>query len=265
MAGLILHLVLLVTLVGGGVTAFAQGITSLSKGNEKQPSECVVLLHGLGKSARSMQWLSYELSQSYQVANISYPSLSKPIEQLAAPTVEAGLQQCRGLGADRVHFVTHSMGGILLRHYLAHHEISSLGRVVMLGPPNQGSEIIDQLQQWEFVADLLGPAGNQLSTIPTSVPNSLGAVEFELGVIAGNQTVNPILSLWLPDADDGKVSVERAQVEGMSDFLVVDASHPLLMWRPDVTLQVEAFLQTGHFSVNPATDHSSDRAERSNG
>lgn len=213
-------------------------------------AQCVITLHGLARSERAMRPMARALTVAgYQVVNQGYPSRRHSIENLASMAIEAGLARCRAEKADRIHFVTHSLGGILVRAYLAERTIAELGRVVMLGPPNQGSEVIDALGNTPAVRWLNGPAGLQLTTDTHSVPNALGPVSFELGVIAGTRSINPILSLYLPNPDDGKVSVARAKVEGMSDFMTVPVSHPYLMKRRiaiDATLR---FLSTGSFAV----------------
>ena len=158
------------------------------------------------------------------------------------------MSQCRELGANRINFVTHSLGGILVRKYLSEKEIPNLGRVVMLGPPNQGSQAVDELGGVPGFDWLNGPAGKQLGKGPDSVPLSLGPADFELGVIAGNRTIDPITSAVLDDPDDGKVSVADTRLEGMADFIVVDHSHAFMMMMPrpiELTLQ---FLSSGSFS-----------------
>jgi pimeloyl-ACP methyl ester carboxylesterase len=147
-----------------------------------------------------------------------------------------------------IHFVTHSMGGILVRYYLARHTVPELGRVVMLAPPNQGSEVVDRFSKMPGYETVNGPAGYQLGTAPDSVPNSLGPVTYPVGVIAGTESVNLLLSSALPDPDDGKVSVERTRVEGMADFITVEASHPFIMRDDEAIRQALFFLQVGHFA-----------------
>jgi pimeloyl-ACP methyl ester carboxylesterase len=195
------------------------------------------------------------IQAGYRALNVGYPSRSNSISRLSEETISAALAECRrtNLGAgreresERIHFVTHSMGGILVRDYLSRHSIPELGRVVMLGPPNQGSEVVDRLGRWGLFRLINGPAGSELGTGPESTPLRLGAVEFPLGVIAGNRSINWINSLLIPGVDDGKVSVERTKVAGMSDHLVVPVSHPFLASRRVVIQQVLQFLRTGAF------------------
>lgn len=215
---------------------------------QSAPQECVILLHGLARTSYSMAKIEDALQEAgFAVANIDYPSRSYPIEELADDAVNQGLQDCRGREASRIHFVTHSMGGILVRYYLSRHDIAELGRVVMLGPPNQGSEVVDEFSGVPGFAAFNGPAGLQLGTGPDSIPNRLGPVDFTVGVIAGTGSVNPILSATLPDVDDGKVTVARTQVEGMADFITVDTTHTVIMRNADVIGQTLAFLRQGRF------------------
>ena len=183
----------------------------------------------------------------FTTANVDYPSQAGTIEEIAPLAVGAGLLQCRDSGASRIHFVTHSIGGILLRYENEHSPIPDLGRVVMLGPPNQGSEIVDKTRDWPGFDMLSGGAGAQLGTDAESMPSVLGPVNFELGVIAGTGTINVLTSAMLPNPDDGKVSVASTQVEGMDDFLVVGNSHRYIT-RSDVVIRnTRSFLRNGAF------------------
>ncbi|MEM9403515.1 MAG: alpha/beta hydrolase [Pseudomonadota bacterium] len=211
-------------------------------------TECVVFLHGLARTAQSMDKIEAAFAeQDYLTANIDYPSREFPIEVLAPEAVGRGLSDCRAGGATRIHFVTHSLGGILVRYYLDGNVIEELGRVVMLAPPNQGSEVVDDYRNAPGYDQLNGPAGSQLGTGEDSIPAKLGPVEFPLGVIAGTRSINLILSQSLPNPDDGKVSVSSTQVEGMTDFLVVDVSHPFIMRSDEVIEQTQHFLRHGAF------------------
>ena len=212
-------------------------------------SECVVLLHGLARTATSMNKMQRALDdEGYATANIGYPSREFTVEELAAIAVTDGLEACQSnADVERVHFVTHSLGGILLRQYLSEHEIPGLGRVVMLGPPNQGSAAVDKLNGVPGFDWLNGPAGRQLGKGEDSVPVKLGPAEFELGIIAGNRSIDPITSAVLSNPDDGRVSVEDTMLDGMDDFVVVEHSHAFMMrMRRPIELTIR-FLKSGSF------------------
>ncbi|MEM9532593.1 MAG: alpha/beta fold hydrolase [Pseudomonadota bacterium] len=215
----------------------------------KDEAECVILLHGLARSSRSMNRMEKILrGHGYAVANIGYDSRSAPVEKLALPAVQRGLEACDGQQPAKIHLVTHSLGGILVRYYLKNRSIDKLGHVVMLGPPNQGSHVVDNWRGVPGFKLMNGPAGMQLGTDAASVPGQLGPVTFSLGVIAGTRSVNPILSLSLPNPDDGKVHVENTKVVGMADFIEVPHSHTFMMRAPGVIEQVVFFLRNGRFA-----------------
>ncbi len=233
-----------------GRTRLLAGLVLLLWGGIAVAGECVVLLHGLARTASSMHRMERELAAAgYTTANIDYPSREYTVEALADLAVPAGIDDCRTRdGVDTIHFVTHSLGGILVRQYLSEHDVPELGRVVMLGPPNQGSAAVDQLEDLPGFDWLNGPAGRQLGKGPDSVPLKLGPADFEVGVIAGNRTIDPITSAVLDNPDDGRVSVEDTKLEGMTDFVVVEHSHAFMM-RMDRTIELtKAFLANGRFS-----------------
>jgi triacylglycerol lipase len=215
--------------------------------------ECVILLHGMARSSASMETMAEALDAAgFTAINIDYPSREYPIEELAPMAIGEGLLLCEAAGAtEQVHFVAHSLGGILVRKYLKDNEIGTLGRVVMLGPPNQGSKAVDELGDLPGVDWLNGPAGRQLGKGPESVPLQLGAANFELGIIAGNRTIDPITSAVLDDPDDGKVSVADTKLEGMDDFIVVEHSHAFMMRLQEPIELTIRFLKTGRFSAAP--------------
>ncbi len=209
-------------------------------------ASCVILLHGLARTSSSMEALAEALAEEgFLPINNGYPSRDYPIEQLARLAIEPALDACpKGM---EVNFVTHSLGGILVRQYLSNHTIPSLGRVVMLGPPNKGSEVVDKLHAVPGFHFINGDAGMQLGTGSLSIPNSLGKANFDVGVIAGTRSINWILSALIPNTDDGKVSIESTKLDGMQDHIQMPVTHPFMMKNKLVIAQVVTYLKYGYF------------------
>jgi triacylglycerol lipase len=185
---------------------------------------------------------------AYQVVNIHYPSRKFAVDGLVQYLHDKIAMYCND-PSRKVHFVTHSLGGILVRAYVKAYPPVNLGRVVMLSPPNHGSELVDIFREHWWFRRFFGPIRHQLGTDSNSVPNTLGAVNFELGVITGNRSINLIGSALIRGPNDGTVSVERARVEGMRDFLVVPYGHTFIMRRKAVAAQTVQFLRAGHFQL----------------
>ena len=240
--------------IAGGIVLLATVALGAESGNFNGPDEssaCVVLLHGLGRTSRSMHHMAKALEAAgYRTLNPDYDSRKFPIEHLAMQVIPEAVQQCREQGCETIHFVTHSMGGILVRYYLSQERPKELGRTVMLCPPNQGSEVVDYLRDNIFYRWYNGPAGLQLGTDKEGIASRLGPVDYPVGIITGR--VHSFFDGWLsekiPGDDDGKVSVERAKVEGMADFLAVPHPHPFIMDQEDVFEQSLHFLRTGRFA-----------------
>jgi pimeloyl-ACP methyl ester carboxylesterase len=214
--------------------------------------ESVIILHGLGRTSFSMLMLKHRLQRAgYHVVSKSYASTQGSVSDHVA-WLEALLDKCDREKDAPIHFVTHSLGGIVVRQYLAQHAVANLGRVVMLSPPNKGSEVADYFKDWKFYQMTMGPSGQELGTDSGSAPNTLGPVEFELGVITGDTSINPFASWLIPGSDDGAVAVKRTRVDGMMDFRIVHHSHTFIMNASDVADEVIFFLRTGSF-IHDAT------------
>ena len=208
----------------------------------------VILLHGLSRTSNSMLDLEESLTvHGYEVLNLDYQSRKDSIQGIVAGFIEPEINKFCIDTSRQIHFVTHSLGGIILRYYLTTSPRRQISRAVMLSPPNKGSEIVDFLGQMPLVSNTLGPAFKQLSADSSSFVNSLGPIQIETGIITGDRTINFINSTIIPGPDDGKVSVETARLDGMKDFLVVHRTHPFIMDAPEVLEQIAYFLEYGRF------------------
>ena len=243
------HLSFYIVLAGLVLQACSSALVDDTISHSHAGNECVILLHGIVRTSRSMHKIEESLSErGYKVTNWSYPSRRKAISVLADESIPRALESCDAPEIERINFVTHSMGGILIRYYLANNTIDSLGRVVMLSPPNQGSELVDFWSEWPGFELINGPAGYELGTDSNSLPLQLGPANFDVGIITGKNTTNPLFSIMIPGDDDGKVSVERARLEGMADFLIVPEAHSFIMRDNAVIRQTAHFLEYGRFS-----------------
>jgi triacylglycerol lipase len=237
---------------GSIVIVLSALLTNMPVGAEPTTSshqkECVVLVHGMARGTSSMRKLeTYLLSYGYKTVNLSYPSTRESIERLAEDYIPAAIAQCGKDQGEKIHFVTHSLGGILVRQYLQAHSLPKGSRLVMLAPPNRGTEIVDHLKDFFAYKWFHGPAGQELGTDPESTPNRLKPIGIEVGVIAGDRSYNPIFSALIPGPDDGMVSVERAKLREMTDFLVASSSHTFIVTNHTVMKQVVHFLKYGKF------------------
>jgi pimeloyl-ACP methyl ester carboxylesterase len=208
----------------------------------------IVLLHGIFRTHRSMGRLARFLERNgFAVLNLGYPSTKYPIEMLVDivhPRIENFTESITG----QLHFVSYSMGGLLMRAYLCKYRPSHLGRVVMIGTPNKGSEVADFLKSMKLYRWLYGPAGQQLITDQAAFAHCLGKVDYELGVIAGNRPIDPISSRIIGKPNDGKVSIDSTMLEGMKDHIVIPSSHTFFPSNKATWHQVLLFFRNGEFS-----------------
>jgi pimeloyl-ACP methyl ester carboxylesterase len=212
--------------------------------------QTVILLHGLGRSARSMGKLAATLEAAgYTVHNLNYPSRQHGIEWLCTHYL-APLMTSQPIDQP-IHVVTHSLGGILIRQYLLQHTLPAGSRIVMLAPPNHGSEVADHLRHWKLFQWLLGPCLQQLGTdsdvVTTQLP-AMNPASIEIGIITGNRSVYPPRSWWIAVTNDGIVSVQSAQLPGMTDFIVNPAGHGFIMRKALAIQQTFDFLRNGCFT-----------------
>jgi len=211
----------------------------------ERDGETIVLLHGLMRGHRAMEPLARHLSaQGFSTLNVPYPSVTQPVEALVGHIRRA----VEKIATDRpVHFLTHSMGGILARLILAEPAAWHPGRLLMLAPPSSGSEIVDRLGRHRFFARCLGPAGRALRSdgLPTTLP-ALPA-NLEAAVIMGRRSSLPFFRHLLEKENDGIVSVSRGAFPGLKGFSVVDADHTFIPLHPEVWRRSALFLKSGEW------------------
>ena len=226
-------------------------IGGCSPPNKHHAAEQVILLHGLGRQGSAMFLLQKRIREAgYKAHSIGYASLQEPPEVILEKVGEQIALFCKD-DSRPVHFVAHSLGGLIVRAFLDQRPSINLGRVVLLGTPNQGSELVDIYgDSWLF--KVLGPTAHELGTDEGSFPNRIGPPYYPLGIIAGTSSFNPMTEDRLPGPDDGVVSVKSTQIDGMTDFLLVDASHSMMRYNQTVARETIHFLKEGHFSQSPA-------------
>lgn len=212
----------------------------------KNNGDYVVILHGIARSNKHMQKLAtYLQKDGFDVINLSYPSTTYTIEDLTEIINKEIFQ--RTTKEKRIHFIGYSMGGLMVRALIHKYNYKNLGKVIQLAPPNQGSEVADFVKNFWPYKKIFGPAGQQLITDQSAVNHLFGEVNYELGIIVGNATIDPISSVIIPGENDGKVAVERTKLEGMKDHIVVSASHTFFPSNKEVQKQTLYFLKNGNF------------------
>lgn len=208
----------------------------------------VILIHGIFNVKFCMFWVGrYLTQQNNEVTLFGYPSTRYNVQELV-DWMHPRLQKIIQDNQQPVHFVCHSMGGLLFRAYLEKHPIPNLGRVVFLATPSQGSELADYLIRFTLFRWLFGPASLQLQTSET--PNLFKKpINFELGVIMGDK---PTINLpCFKGLNDGNVSVASSKVVGIKDHLIVPKNHLSILVDKNTQFQIDYFLKNGYFfSIN---------------
>jgi len=213
-------------------------------------NDTVILFHGIARTKKSMEKLASFLSgHGYRVVNVGYPSTRFSISDLidiVRPEIDAAV---KAAGEARVHFVGYSMGGLVIRALLKSYRPPNLGRVVMFGTPNNGSQVADFIKDWPLYRKLYGPAGQQLITDQTAIADLFGTVDYELGIIAGNRTIDPVSSLIIGfrNPNDGKVSVESTRLDGAAAHIVIPTNHTFFPLSKVMWNQTLSFLKDGRF------------------
>ena len=206
----------------------------------------VLLLHGLGRTWKSMRPIGrYLESKGYAPYYVAYPSTRRPVAEHAENLrrIVARLD-----GPEAIHLVGYSLGGLVVRAYLAGDYDARIKRVILLGTPNQGAHKADLWDgNWAY-QKIMGPAGQELGTgeegIVTSLPDTL-PVEF--GIIAGGKGDGKGYSFVLTGDDDRTVAVESTRLPGASDFVIVRSIHSFLINRREAHEYIASFLLHGYF------------------
>lgn len=206
--------------------------------------DIVVLIHGLARSNAAMWLLNLRLRRAgFHVEAVGYDSLNRTPEQIVE-NISQQIDSCCKEKNNQIHFVGHSLGGLLARAYLQKNQLRNLGRVVLLGTPNHGTEVADYFQD-KWWAKIAGPTALSLGTGQESFPNTLDDPYYPVGVIAGiRQNNNDHI---LPGLDDGLVSLESTKVKNMDDFMIVYSGHSMMRYNEEVVNQTVHFLYKGKF------------------
>jgi triacylglycerol lipase len=217
-------------------------------------SNCVILLHGLGRSHHSMSSLETTLKQSnYVVINRSYPTTKLSIKELAESYIQPMVTDCLNSNPDKIMFITHSLGGLVLEKFLENNTIPNLSHVVMLSPPHHGSPLADALFKNWLYKFVMGPAGQELITKNKHITSSIQQAE-KFGIIAGNYNLIPFTNAFFHEENDGKVSISSAKTTEMTDFIILPVSHTFMMKNKFTKKQILYFLKYGKFDHKSGTN-----------
>ena len=183
-------------------------------------------------------------SKGFSTLNIPYASSRMPIANLVA---HVRFQIEKIAGDQPVHFITHSLGGILTRSLLTESVPWKNGRIIMLAPPNRGSEIVDWSRGHPLIHLVLGPAGRSLGSdgVPCKLPDL--PADIEAAVIMGRRCSIPVFKKLLGTENDGIVSAAKGRIDGLKGFTVIDADHTFIQMHPETIRLSLHFLKTGEW------------------
>lgn len=212
---------------------------------EMETKEKVILIHGFARNNMSMWKLASSIEKAgYEVERVGYKSLRKNIDEIKKIVFK---QFDKNIDSkyEKVHFVGHSLGGLLIRSYLGNHNVKNLGNVVLIGSPSHGTEAVDYYKDKKWFK-LTGPIAVELGTNGSKFLESLTQPYYNLGVIAGNKEIK-LFEHVLKGQDDGLVRVESTKIKGMSDFIIIKANHAGMRFNKNVAHQTISFLKNGKF------------------
>lgn len=213
---------------------------------------CVVLVHGLWRSSFAMRSIESDLEDAgYETVSISYPSMDQSIPELSDAYLSDGVQRCKENNAEQIHLVSHSMGGILVRQYLQENRLPEGSKVVMLSPPNQGSELSERFGKTWWYKLIVGPAGSSLTKDVDGIISKLKPVDASIGIIGAYRNWSLWPDSWLPKPNDGTVSVESMKLDEMDDFILIENGHAMMRYDDTIQAQIRHFLEKGVFYTPP--------------
>lgn len=239
-------LIIIIFLFAGIALSCAPLMEAASANKCTESGETVILLHGFARSNTAMWLLAKRLQDAgYKVERVGYDSLQSDPEEILKD-VSHQIEACCLELKRPVHFVGHSLGGLIIRAYLGTHKMHHMGKVVMIGTPNKGTPLVDIFKD-SWWMQFAGPTVNKLGTDKNSFPNTLPTPDYPLGIIAG-VTENGFLSSRIPGQDDGLVPVNSTFLQGMNDFIILETNHTMLRYNEKVAFQTIEFLKRGRFS-----------------
>ena len=225
--------------------AFISAQHNLSPEKTTNGKDFVYILHGLGQGKWSMKLLALRLEKAgFIIKRIGYKSINQTPQDLLH-NVTKQINSSLPDSSYTVHFVGHSLGGLMIRTYLDSNNVANLGRVVLIGTPNRGTPLVDKYRD-SWLMKLLGPMPRALGTNENSFPNSIGIPYYPVGIIAGKMEIINNEKI-IPDQDDGIVPLESTKLEQMTDIIIIKTNHAFLSKSRTVSEQTVAFLRNGYF------------------